>query len=66
MDGGDIKTEYEIQVDANSETFKFSPERMKSLMDALPCDKVYFYPGEKRYLVTDSTNSFVSVIMAIA
>jgi hypothetical protein len=66
MEGSDIKIQHNIPLNKGDfKRFKFNPERMKVLLKALPCETVYFYPGDKRYFITDSEKTFTSVIMGM-
>lgn len=61
--GVDIKSN--IPVKGRSDYFKYDPGFMNTLLKLLPCDEVFFYPGPKRYYITDADKSFLSAIMLI-
>lgn len=65
MEDSDIMIQCNLPVGGTTLPFKFNPERMKVLLEAIPCETTYFYQGEKRYFITDLDKSFASVIMEI-
>ena len=65
MEDSEIKIESFLALNGSLETFKFNPESMKTLLESLPCEVAYFYPGIKRYYITDLDKTFLSVIMQI-
>lgn len=65
MEGSDITIESNLPITGTTRPFKFEPDKMRTLLDALPCDNVYFYPGNHRYYITDIDRGFISVIMEI-
>lgn len=45
--------------------FKFNPEQMNDLLKVIPSDDVFFWPGVKRYFITDKDRTFTAVIMGV-
>ncbi|HEY1872384.1 MAG TPA: hypothetical protein VGG71_15075 [Chitinophagaceae bacterium] len=65
MEGSDKIIINNLPMNKDVKRFKFNPARMAVLLKALPCETVYFYPGEDRYLVTDLRKTFTAVIMGM-
>lgn len=63
--GNGLDIHLDVSVKGEKGTFKFNPELMMKLLKVIPCDDVYFWPGDKRYYITDMDKTFVSVIMLI-
>lgn len=59
----DIHIEKEAPTFKCKGPFKFDPVLMSKLLKSVPGDMVMFYPGDRKYCLTDSTRSYMSIIM---
>lgn len=61
----EITAKSRLFVTGSKGEFKFDPVMMSNLLKVVPCEDVFFYPGNNRYYITDINRSFTAAIMLI-